>query len=705
MIYDSHYKYYTGMKKLSLFLLLLTVSANEIFGDQSETCQAYLRNDTLTLKNNVVFAQYRWNDGNLIRLAFGKVNSGRSVISADNRPNIAIGTKRPDSGLKGSLEISEVEATPVRAAHLSVVVVSSSGDLSVKRIFRIFPDCPAFGCELYLRGKYTGTASASVNQGDLRNIESEAARLQAETSTATLELIRIEGMHWEATSVEFFDITDRNNTLVQEYRRLAYRQETQMRGNLLLLDNRLTGERLFMIKEAPASSVQLNYPGFDFTVKHGEVRAVGMGITPEDINDSGWTRVYSVVTGISLADDDPGLLSAIRQYQMTNRLLIPGRDEMILMNTWGDRSQDKRVGEAFALAELDAGARLGITHFQLDDGWQTGRSANSAFQGGSFDNIWRNPDYWKPDPVKFPRGLSPLVEKGKQLGIEVCVWFNPSPDDGNANWEKDADALIVLYNKYGIRTFKIDGVRLPDKKSEINFRRFLDNVVKETAGNAVFNLDVTAGRRAGYNYFNEYGNLFLENRYTDWKNYYPYWTLRNLWMLSRYIPPQKLQMEFLNIWRNQDNYKGDHFGPANYSFDYVFAITMMAQPLAWFEGTGLPEEAFKTAGLIKKYRGIQADIHAGIILPVGDEPDGYAWTGFQSMKNNEGYLLVFRERSDEAKAAMKTWFREGDRIGFEPVLGDGKAFTALAGKSGEISFELDKPDSFCLYRYIIMNTE
>ena len=107
----------------------------------------------------------------------------------------------------------------------------------------------------------------------------------------------------------------------------------------------------------------------------------------------------------------------------------------------------------------------------------------------------------------------------------------------------------------------------------------------------VFNLDVTAGRRGGYHYFNEYGNLFLENRYTDWQNYYPYTTLRNLWMLSKYIPSQKLQIEFLNKWRNTEKYTGDPFGPANYSFEYLFAITMAAQPLAWFEGTGLPEEA------------------------------------------------------------------------------------------------------------------
>ena len=82
---------------------------------------------------------------------------------------------------------------------------------------------------------------------------------------------------------------------------------------------------------------------------------------------------------------------------------------------------------------------------------------------------------------------------------------------------------------------------------------------------------------------NEYGNIFLENRYTDWGNYYPYRTLRNLWMLSRYVPAEKMQIEFLNKWRNADKYDvADPFAPARYSFDYLFAITLAAQRwLGW----------------------------------------------------------------------------------------------------------------------------
>lgn len=107
-----------------------------------------------------------------------------------------------------------------------------------------------------------------------------------------------------------------------------------------------------------------------------------------------------------------------------------------MMNTWGDRSQDTKVNESFCLQELERAAKLGITHFQIDDGWQVGKSPNSAVAKGSFRNIWDNEDYWTPDPVKYPHGLTPIVEKGKELGIEIGLWFNPSVQNDFADWER-----------------------------------------------------------------------------------------------------------------------------------------------------------------------------------------------------------------------------------------------------------------------------
>lgn len=400
--------------------------------------------------------------------------------------------------------------------------------------------------------------------------------------------------------------------------------------------------------------------------------------------------------GVAGADDFSEAL-ALRSYQKTARRQMG----MVMMNTWGDRSQDGRVSEQFCLQELDKAARLGITIYQIDDGWQQGKSPASVVEGGSFDDIWARTGYWDVDPVKFPHGLSPIVEKAKGLGIEIGLWFNPSVQEDLADWERDAAVLIGLYKKYGIRIFKIDGLVIPSKTAERNLRSMLDRVREETGDDVVFNMDVTNGRRMGYNWFAEYGNIFLENRYSDWGNYYPYKTLRNLWQLSRYVAPERFQIEFLNPWRNTDKYpSGDMFAPANYSFDYIAAVSFAAQPLAWMEASNLPEEAFYVGDILKKWYGLAPAIHGGTILPIGEEPSGRSWTGFQSITDSKhGYIIAYREDTPTARGCIKTWLPEGKRVRFRPLLGSGKPFRAKVGPGGIIKINLREPNSFALYEY------
>ena len=197
----------------------------------------------------------------------------------------------------------------------------------------------------------------------------------------------------------------------------------------------------------------------------------------------------------------------------------------------------------------------------------------------------------------------------------------------------DADALIGLHRQYGIRTFKIDGVMIPDKRADLNLRAMFERVMDATNGQAVFNLDVTAGRRWGYHYVNEYGNLFLENRYTDWGNYYPHWTLRNLWMLSRYVPPQSLQIEFLNQWRNADKYPADDpLAPPHVPVRLLLCDHHDGAAAGLVRGhRPAARKRSPDAPLIRTYRGHQERIHAGQIFPIGEEPSGTGWTGFQSL--------------------------------------------------------------------------
>ena len=697
------------MKKYIFLIYLVSLCIFQGFAYQNSLskklyhndCSARLVDGKLVLENSRISRTFLWNNGNLITVSLTDKQTSKTWSCSTTKPDMAFPGQAAEAH-NASFSSEIVPETAIKPAHLEATVQLRIAKLEIKRVFRIYPDCPAIACDIYLRGQAKKSwIPLSTNPADLQNIEKPEQLISAD-SFPILEKLELPGKHWQLKTVEFFDLTDRFNTLVSEKNSLSYKVNT-FRGNLLFATDLVSQQGIFILKESPTSQAQLAYPGADFLTSFGTIRLTGAGILSSDLDSLEWKKAYGFVTGVYSGSESNRIL-ALRNYQQYLRIHKPERDEQIMMNTWGDRAQDTKVNEAFCMAELEAGARLGITHFQLDDGWQTGRSANSAFGGGTFENIWRNENYWKPNPKKFPNGLTSLIEKGKKSGIQICLWFNPSSDNSYINWSKDANALITLYRQYDIRTFKIDGVKLTDKQSEINFRRFLDKVVTESNGEVVFNLDVTAGRRGGYHYFNEYGNIFLENRYTDWQNYYPYATLRNLWMLSKYVPAQNLQIEFLNKWRNAAKYADDPFAPAKYSFDYLFAITMMAQPLAWFEASGLPKQAFSTSKTIAAYKKVMTDIHSGVILPLGDEPSGRSWTGFQSMVNeNKGYFLIFREANDLQKKEIKTYLKPGIIVKCVALIGNGKSFSSRVGKDGVLTFDFATENNFALFSYSVDN--
>lgn len=658
-------------------------------------CRISLKNDTLTLENGLIKRVWKWNNGNLITCGLQNKETGNQWNTKNKQADLFLPSESQQSG-EAEIVSAFIEDSPQYCQHIRTTIQYSLGKLKIKKILKIYPDCPAIATELWFKGSAAKSwFNALPNAVDLKNIETITRSAEA-AKMPVMEQLVIQGNHWKIKSIEFFDVTDRFNTLVFPVNTMPYRQDALYKGNLLFTQQTETGEGLFIQKEAPNSNTQLYYPQGDFLVGQGTFKVIGLGIDSCDIHPQEWHKGYGYVTGVYKGETQRDL--ALRNYQQRVRPFLADRDEMVMSNTWGDRGQDKRVNETFCLKELELASKMGVSRLQIDDGWQAGKSANSAF-GGSFKDIWSNPDYWKPDPVKFPNGLAPLIKRGKELGIEICLWFNPSIQDNYADWEKDAAALIGLYKTYGIRTFKIDGTNIPNKEAEIRLRKLYETVMQATEWKAVLNLDATAGRRGGYFYFNEYGNFFLENRYTDWANYYPYRTLRNLWMLSQYLPPQGLQIEFLNKWRNRDKYVNDRFAPENYSFDYLFAITMMAQPLAWMELANLPEEAFSTGETIKKYRAIQHDLHKGMIFPIGDEPDGRSWCGFQSIQRQQGYLLVFREDNEQKTALLATRLMPDKQVRLKLILGEGKDFQCKTGKNGEISFSLPKPNNFALYQF------
>lgn len=663
-------------------------------------CYAVMSGDTLRMGNSLVERAWVVNQYEVRTLWLCNKASGKYYRNNATQGDMEL--------IKGQMEdvrfeTDEVPADGIRPAHRRANISYRIGNLSVQRIYTLYADVPAIACSTLLKGRLPQTSLGQGNgltQADRKNIEF-AEDMNVAVKTPVVDRLDLGGNHWQTHVVEFFDCTDWNNNLVAEQCIVPYRRSTS-RGNVLLASDAVTGKGFYFLKEAPCSGSQLHDAGADFITQFGVFAVTGFGVSADDVSPEGWTQAYTTVLGVFDGNIDQGVL-ALRNYQKQARGMRHQLDNMVMMNTWGDRSQDARIDEAFCLQELDRASRLGITVFQLDDGWQTGKSPNSKVAKGSFADIWKNKDYWTPDKKKFPNGLARVVEKARRLGIRVGLWFNPSIQNDFADWQKDADAVVSLWQKYGISIYKIDGLQIPTKLAEQNLRRFFDDVVARTHQEVMFNLDVTAGRRGGYHLFNEYGNIFMENRYTDWGNYYPYQTLRNLWQLSRWVPAERLQVEFLNKWRNANKYAADDvFAPAHYDFEYLFAITMMAQPLAWMEASNLPEEAYSIGGVVKHYNQLQADIHAGVILPVGEEPSGRNWTGFQSVITpTEGYVVVYRELNARTQGSLRLCVPAGRRVAFEALLGSEVSFETESDADGTVVFTQSSPNSYTLYHYTI----
>ncbi|WP_321343097.1 alpha-galactosidase [uncultured Draconibacterium sp.] len=673
---------FTNRKTIFSVVLICLLSITSFSIGNAQT-KAYLKNDTLTLLNSLIKRQFLWNNGELLATGLIEQQSGKNLLKPAKQPAFRIEEKF--SVKKSSFKTEQVVASNLHYEHLKAEVLLDYGTFKLKRVFRIYESVPAISCENFL-----WIAEDS-------NLAKAQEFLQLPVQ---LENINSVNKYPHLKAVEFFDRTDHNNNLVKEQNAVAFTNDLELKGNLLQVFSAEVGQPgIFILKEAPCSFVQLSYPGYDFKSARNSISVAGAGISTQELIKGEWVKLYGTVVGVYNGTEH-GFTEALHSYQNSIRRTFAERDEMIMMNTWGDRNKDASISEAFLKAELDACEKLGVSHFQVDDGWQQGLSQNSAQSAGDKWDLWSEED-WKPHAERLPNGFKPIVEYARKKDIQLGLWFHPSNYNSYENWETDAEIILNLYKTFDIRYFKIDGIMIPDKLADHRLQKLFDKVSTESDGNIVINLDATAGNRTGYNYMNSYGNIFLENRYTDWGNYYPHWTLRNLWQLSAYVPTKNFQIEFLNKWRNKAVYgDNDPLAPYFIPFEYQFAVTMMAQPLAWFEGTGLPEKAMEIGDVIKKYRSIQSDIHSGDIYPIGDEPSGYGWTGFQSVKDAEsGYILVFREKNRDASRFIKTLLPVNKNIVLIPVLGEGKRFEAITNSKHEVKFELPDEFTYSLYKY------
>ena len=648
-----------------------------VFGQETlKDCRIELQADVLSFKNSQFIIEYYWNNGDIRGNRITNLKTSHTWWLSDGSDQ---GLLVPDSidPVNAELKVHRVVNHVLFPDHLVGEIITSYQHFEIQRTFRIYPNAAALEFTLSLKKK---------SDGFLEGFSFD-------------EKISLPGKQWKLKSVEFHDQTDSHNNLVHSKESIAFIKPVYLSGNILIANDLTNDERLFIVKQSPLGESQLLYPGSDFQVQWGEITIRNLGSLYAEVPNNRWFRCYGYTMGLG-GSTDFETLWAIRDNMKRKRKKHGGSEEMIMLNTWGDRGQDGKISEVFALEEIQKGKELGITHLQLDDGWQQGLSKNSKSATGNLWDQWTEAD-WEPHDTRFPSGLGPVVKAASDLGIEIGLWFHPSNASSYASWKNDANIILDLYHKEGIKTFKIDGMKLNDKNADIHMRNIFDTAKLQSQGKISFNVDATADRRGGYFYLNEYGNIFLENRYTDWGNYYPHWTLRNLWQLSEYVPPEILQIEFLNNQRNPHKYdEKDPLRPSAIPFDYIFATSMAGQPLAFMESTGLPEEAFSINPTIEDYKKVMGAFHRGSIFPIGKEPDGSSWTGFQSISNeHSGYFLIFRENNEHTSFEIETYISGDQKVKLEKILGSGSNFDCMTGDNGQITFQLPGKFSYGLFYY------
>ena len=601
---------------------------------QFESCYARWDGAKLTIGNAYVERQWQAQGGRLFATSFRDV-SARTEWLAGRAQHPAPYPKFPGAEAERKLTFASRTgaASAVEAGSLIVELKSESAPAVTYR-FQVFPESRGISVQLVAGAGGGSVPAKSPDQAD------------------TVEELDVAAEHTRLTQVTLLDQTDVHNELVFEKEWLLSTAEGALRleGNLFVLENTLTKAGLVLLKMAPLPHARPVHDEWDLEAGM-RGRLTRLTLSGHGLDPTGGAGYASVV--LAYSGGVAGRTEAIQGWQRQLRRFDPARDARFLSNTWGDRSRDARINAEFMKSEIAAGAKLGVDVIQIDDGWQKGRTSNSARGPGVWNGYWsQDAHFWDADAARFPGGLAPLVKLAAGQGMRFGLWFGPDSSGDFANWERDAGRILQLHREDGIDYFKIDSVKAVSKAGERNLRRLFDRVLTESKGKVVFDLDVTAEIRPGYFGLCDVGPIFLENRYTDFHRYWPHQTLRNLWKLAHYIDPARLRMEVLNNTRNAAQYADDPLAPARYSPEWLFASVMFASPLGWFETSNLPEAYVAgMSGMAKAWKARRADLFRGTILPVGEAPDGTNWSGFASYAADRatGYLLLFRGVNETAE--------------------------------------------------------
>ena len=150
----------------------------------------------------------------------------------------------------------------------------------------------------------------------------------------------------------------------------------------------------------------------------GRIRITG-GYNPFDFayRLRAGAQLDTPVMYVGYSDEGKGGASRLFHRFQRERILPHAGDappalRKVLYNSWEATYFD--VSEAGQMALAERAAALGVERFVMDDGWFGARNNDKAGLGD-----------WTVNPAKFPRGLGPLIQKVRSLGMDFGLWVEP----------------------------------------------------------------------------------------------------------------------------------------------------------------------------------------------------------------------------------------------------------------------------------------
>ncbi|OGS18709.1 MAG: hypothetical protein A3J83_01850 [Elusimicrobia bacterium RIFOXYA2_FULL_40_6] len=657
-------------------------------------CYFEKKGQILTLGNELIERKWEYKDGKMFTVSFfDKATKREWAIAQGSIENefcyegvfgefTATGFKIPALKLL-SVTSEEIKESRFEKAGLKVIVTlkEPKNKLTIKRNLIIYPEVPAIRSYIELKSDKK-FKDDKVLEGRKLNV---------------VDSIPVLAEEFIYTSVEFFNKTDRNYESIMSKRVLAYSGDDKLpfTGSLLIQEESVKLYGLYYLKESMPFQDQRPETFCNFQIGPKNAGIMGWGFDQKEIKSDRFRKSYGSVIGV-FNEGIESAYSSVRKYNNSRFNVNRKRNPVIIANPWGDEKWKDNLSEKFVLKEIEAAAKVGATHYQIEEGWEDCKNADPK-------------KYWDIKTDILPNKFELFTKRAKELGINLALWYAPD-QDRHRKIDIEIKMLTEMYKKYGVTAIKTDWVNLRDKDAEENLEKIY-RTIDSLDDNMIFSMDNTSlyGRRFTYYFMQEYGAYFFQNRYIAtpdfdfWFFYFPYKTLRNLWAIANYVPLQKIHVEVPNLERRKEEYfREGAVSPVHYSFEYCFAISMFANPIIWGQPSDLSPSAVgklrKMTDLYKKYN---QDIASGDIYALGDEPTGYSWTGFQSNneKNKTGYLLIFREANESSEYRILPKFLNDKDLNLQSISDDSKEININKYDGKGIVVSLLEKNSFRLYKY------